>query len=78
MSVKRKIRRNLEKKSKKKAEKQIKQTISQISSSPRACISCAAPFDVKNNFHLDNWMIRVTSKGPEMFCDSCKGSVKID
>tara|TARA_R100000008_G_scaffold86865_2_gene82166 strand:+ start:4773 stop:5000 length:228 start_codon:yes stop_codon:yes gene_type:complete len=75
MSIKRKIRRNLEKKEKKKAKKKIEHTISKIKSSPGKCSVCNALFDVKNNFHLDNWMIKASEQGVEMFCDACKGNI---
>ena len=74
MSSKRQIRRRAEKKAVKKAKKETKGALDQLASMPDKCSSCGAAFDVKNDFYLDNWMIRVTEDGIRMLCDTCKAS----
>ena len=74
MSQKRKIRRKAEQKAIKKAKKQTKKAINQLASMPNKCSACSALFDVKNDFHLDNWTITVTDLGIRMLCNTCQES----
>ena len=72
MSQKRKIKRNIEKKPKKNAKTKTKQALQELASMPEKCSSCGAVFVQKNDFYLDNWIIKVTDEGITMLCDSCK------
>ncbi len=74
MSQNRKIKRRAEQKARKKAKKQTKKAINQLASMPNKCSACSAPFDVKNDFHLDNWTITVTDAGIRMLCNTCQES----
>ena len=74
MSAKRQIRRRAEKKALKSAKKQTKQALQELASMPDKCSSCSASFDPKNDYYLDNWIIKVTDEGIKMLCDSCKVS----
>jgi len=78
MGVKRQIRRNAERKAKKRCKKQIEHAIEDMNKTPHGCTKCQAQFDPKNNFHLDNWMIRVIDAGVEMYCNKCKKNLKLD
>tara|TARA_R110000824_G_scaffold238937_2_gene427643 strand:- start:6424 stop:6660 length:237 start_codon:yes stop_codon:yes gene_type:complete len=78
MTVKRQIRRNSERRAKKKAKKQIERAVSDLNTMPKCCCNCQTSFDMKNSYHLDNWMIRVNDIGITMYCDKCKKDLKID
>ena len=72
MSSKRKIRRTAEKKAIKNAKKQTKQALQELATMPDKCSVCSASFDPRNDFYLDNWMIKVTDEGIRMLCNVCK------
>ena len=74
MSSKRQIRRRAEKKAIKSAKKQTKQALQELAAMPDKCSVCSASFDPKNDFYLDNWMIKVTDEGIRMLCDVCKAA----
>ena len=74
MSQNRKIRRRAEKKAIKEAKKQTKKAMNQLAEMPNKCSACSLPFDIKNDFHLDNWTITVTDLGIRMLCNTCQES----
>lgn len=72
MSQKRRIQRKLAQRAKKAGKVKTKKALQELAAMPDKCSSCSAPFEIKNDFHLDNWLIKVTDAGIEMLCHTCK------
>lgn len=76
MSLKRNIKRKKELAVKKEAKKKTQSALNELASMPDKCSMCADVFDVKNDFHLDNWTINISDVGMQMFCDKCNLDAK--
>ena len=72
MSSKRQIRRRAEKKAKKELARQTKKAVSELANMPTECAICTKKIDIRSDFDLDNWCVRVTAGEVSMFCENCK------
>jgi len=76
VSLKRTIRRKKETAAKKEAKKKTQKALNELASMPDKCSTCAEMFDIKNDFHLDNWTINISDAGIQMLCDKCNLDAK--
>lgn len=76
MSLKRTIKRKQELAAKKEAKKKTQSALNELASMPDKCSTCADAFDIKNDFHLDNWTINISDAGIQMLCDKCNLDAK--
>lgn len=76
VSLKRTIRRKKETAVKKEAKKKTQKALNELASMPDKCSVCAVMFDIKNDHHLDNWIINISDEGIQMLCDNCNLAAK--
>ncbi len=71
MSFTRSVKRKQKLKDKKNANNALKAITKKIESSPKCCCVCNAAFDVKNDIHLDTWIVNVSPTAVSMYCAEC-------
>ena len=72
MSYKRQLKRKAAQKAQKQAKAKTKQALNELAAMPDSCVVCEKKFNIKDDFYLDNWIVKVTDAGIKMYCDVCK------
>lgn len=76
MSFTKSIKRKQQLKDKKNAQKALTAITKKIQSSPKNCCVCNAPFDAKNDIHLDTWIVNVSQTAVSLYCAECHDKQK--
>lgn len=72
MSYKRQLKRKAAQKAQKQAKVKAKRALNELAAMPDSCAVCEKKFDIKDDFCLDNWIVKVTDAGIKMYCDACR------